>query len=233
MLSPRQLVNSVAHLFFPHHCAACGSDVIHPQASICGRCLHDLPYTGFENKRDNPVERMFYGRIPFRFASSLCYFTKQSIVQQLLHEFKYRNNRDAGVHAGKLMGTALMQSHWSTFSTAIVPLPLYYSREKRRGYNQANLLAEGISSVMKIPVIGNLVKRVEATATQTKMSRSSRWENISGRFALNDSVALNATTLLLVDDVITTGATIEACARALCSLPGVELAVASFAYTLK
>jgi ComF family protein len=225
--------NSLLQLFFPHYCACCGSDALQQQSSICGRCLHDLPYTRFEQQADNPVERLFAGRIPLRFALSLCYFTKQSIVQHLLHEIKYHHNREAGVHAGKLIGKSLASSPRDLSFDGIVPLPLHRQRQKERGYNQAEILAEGISSILNVPCLPQLVQRTKITNSQTQMSRAERWENMSQGFVAKENLPKGISRLLLIDDVITTGATIEACAAALLAIPGVELAVASFAYALK
>ena len=153
---------------------------------------------------------MFWGRLPLQSAGATYYFTKESLVQHLMHQLKYKGNKELGIQLGMLMGDALKKSGRFP-ADALIPLPLFPAKEKRRGYNQATVLCEGISATMHIPVWDQVVKRPEHTETQTKKGRVERWKNMEGKFIVQDPALLQNKRLLLVDDVVTTGATLEAC----------------------
>lgn len=227
------LINDFAHLFFPQLCAGCGTDVIDTHAPLCIRCIDALPVTNFHLHSANQVEKIFWGRIPVTHASSLCYFNSGSLIQSLLHQLKYKGNKELGYFLGRLMGETLQQSNRFQNIDALIPLPLYKSREKKRGYNQAAVLCEGMSEVMKLPVLTGSVLRKAATATQTQKSRQQRWENIEGKFEISNPSKLKGRHLLLVDDVITTGATLEACGQELLKIEDLKLSIVSLAYTIK
>ncbi len=189
------------------------------------RCMAVLPETGFECHPGNPVEKIFLGRLPLAGASAQFYFTKESLIQHLMHQFKYKGNRDLGLQLGRMMGEQLLNS--GRFGVdALVPLPLFPAREKRRGYNQATVLCEGIAGVMRVPVLHKLITRPQHTETQTKKGRIERWKNMEGKFVLKDPSAIRNKHLLLVDDVVTTGATLEACGNELLQAENLRLSIA-------
>ena len=221
---------SLLHLFFPHHCAACGSDLLEPDLPVCFKCTLELPYTDFEKLTDNPVEKTFWGRLPLEQACSHLYFSKDSLLQTLLHQLKYKGREDIGFHLGKSMGRALQASSRFQEIDALIPLPLHPKREQKRGYNQAAVICEGISEETGWPVFENAVARIQATSTQTNRNRIERWENMDGRFQIKEPALLQGKHLLLVDDVITTGATLEACGQVLINCPNVMLSIASLAF---
>lgn len=225
ILSPFR--DSLLHLFFPHVCPGCGSDALSSGSLLCLSCLEDLPDTGFHPCPDNPVEKLFWGRLPLVAATAQFYFTKGTLVQRLLHECKYRNNRRLCFFLGQRMGQALLQSHRFASVEALVPLPLHRGRLRRRGYNQTELLCEGMGSVLRQPVLTDLVYRTGNTESQTRKSRVQRWKNVEDRFALGNTGAAEGKHLLLVDDAVTTGATLEACGRCLLSLAGTRLSIAA------
>ncbi len=227
----KNIVSSFSHLFYPHACAGCGSDLLSEEQLLCMQCLDRLPFTYFTTGADNPVEKIFSGRIEVVHAMSLLYFTKDSVLQHLLHQFKYKGKREIGYFFGRMMGTALLESGYSRGVEVLVPLPLFSSREKSRGYNQATVLCEGIAQVMPIPVLKNAITRVAATETQTHKNRIERWQNIEGKFALKDEAALKNKHVLLIDDVVTTGATLEACAIELFRSGNSKISIATLAYT--
>ncbi|MEJ7736037.1 MAG: phosphoribosyltransferase family protein [Chitinophagaceae bacterium] len=227
------LIHDFLHLFFPHICAGCGSDGISPDAVLCIQCLSQLPVTNFHLHAGNQVEKIFWGRIPVTHASSFCYFAKGSLIQRLLHELKYKGNKEIGHFMGRMMGETLKQSNRFNEIDALIPLPLFMARQRRRGYNQATVLCEGISAAMNIPVMEEVVIRSIRTETQTHKNRLERWQNMEGRFHLVTPEAIKNKHVLLVDDVITTGATLEACGQALLSAQGLRLSIVSLAYTLK
>jgi ComF family protein len=233
MLSVHSLWKDFTHLFYPQICAGCGSDVITADSPLCIRCIASLPLTNFHFHTGNQVEKIFWGRIPVTYATSLCYFNSGSLIQTLLHQLKYKGHKDLGYFLGRLMGETLIQSNRFSYLDALIPLPLFAAREKKRGYNQAALLCEGMSEAMKIPVFSDAVMRRTATSTQTKKNRLERWENIEGKFVINNPSLITGKHVLLVDDVITTGATLESCGNLLLQIPGTKLSIATLAYTIK
>lgn len=234
MLSSLQLMGEgLLHFLLPHVCASCGNDLLMPKHPICLQCSMDLPSTQFENLPDNPVEKIFWGRLPIQHAASHFYFSKDSSLQTLLHQLKYKGREDLGHFLGRQMGLALSAAPRFASVDGLLPLPLHPSRERQRGYNQALLLCEGISEQTGWPVYKNCFKRKEATRTQTRMNRLERWDNMDGKFELSQPTLLQNRHLLLVDDVITTGATLEAAGTALLKIPGLQLSIASLAYALR
>ncbi len=198
---------------------------------LCIDCIRKLPLTNFSGHADNPVERIFHGRLPVVSASAYTFFSKRSVMQQLLHDLKYRGNREIGRYFGRRMGTCLLQYPSADPVDALVPLPMFLQKEKKRGFNQADTICEGIAAVTGLPLIKNAVVRKENAATQTRKNRAERWENIKGRFQLVAENKVAGKHLLLVDDVITTGATLEACGTELLRAPDTRLSVVALAYT--
>ncbi len=227
----RGALDSLTHLFFPHVCATCGSDVIQKTQILCVGCTNRLPLTNFHLHQHNPVEKNFWGRLPLAHASSYLYFNKDSIVQQLMHQFKYRGNQDIGLHFGKKIGASLLSATHFPAPDFLVPLPLHRNRQKKRGYNQAEVLCKGMAESLGIPVLGQAVVRDSETMSQTNKNRISRWENMSGRFSLQEPAKLENRHVVLVDDVITTGATLEACGLELIKAKGLMLSIVTLAYT--
>jgi ComF family protein len=232
MMQVRSVIKDFAHLFFPHVCAGCGTDIISPHTPVCARCLNRLPLTNFHLYANNPVEKYFWGRIPVSAAASLCHFTGGSLVQQLLHQLKYKGNKEVGYLLGRMMGITLSESPRFGNIDLLVPLPLFAARQKKRGYNQSAIICNGLSVVMNLPVNADAVMRLSATETQTHKNRVDRWKNMEGKFEIVNAAALNGKHILLVDDVITTGATLEACGQAILEIPGTKLSIATLAYTV-
>lgn len=222
--------SSLFHLFFPHNCIGCGSDVIDKDNFLCLECIDSLPETNFAFHANNPLEKKFWGRIALTSAMSQYYFSKDSIVQNMVHELKYRGNKKAGIYFGKLMGKTLLNSNRFPIDI-ILPLPLFEKKEKMRGFNQSELISNGISEVIDKPVIKNNLTRKVFTETQTKKHRIERWKNVEGIFHINDPVPLEGKHILLVDDVVTTGATLDACGTELLKIKNVKLSIATFAFT--
>jgi ComF family protein len=222
-----ELKESLLHLTFPHSCAGCGTDVIDKEHSLCLRCLYALPKTGFHPLEGNPVEKLFWGRLSLEAATTHLYFTKGSLVQRLMHRFKYRGDKALGTYLGRLLGAGLQEGHRFAGIDGLVPLPLFPAKERRRGFNQAAVLCGGIAEVLQKPVYQNHIIRKAATESQTKKNRSDRWQNVEGRFELKTANELSGKHLLLVDDVVTTGATLEACGRAMLQQGSIGLSVAA------
>ncbi len=224
----KQYVNGFISLVYPHYCAACGNVLFHNEEVLCLSCYAELPRTGFHADPENEVARLFWGRVPVKNATSYIYFNKDSRYRQILHELKYRGQQHVGFEMGRLFGLELKETPFAKVDL-IHPVPLHFLKFRKRGYNQSDLIARGISKILNIPVESELVIRNAETKTQTSKTRFERWMNVKDTFRIQDPDALRDKHILLVDDVITTGATIEACAAALLSVSGVTLSVASLA----
>lgn len=220
------------HLFYPHNCEGCGTDIIGDAYFLCARCLHRLPETRFFQSPANPVEKLFYGRLRVTHAAATYYFTKDSLLQHLLIQLKYKGNKEAGYFLGRMMAYALMKTQRFRDVDVLVPLPLNRKKEHIRGYNQAALICEGIAEIWHKPVLKDVVERIKFTETQTHQNRVSRWQNMDGVFAITDENALKNRHILLIDDVITTGATLEACGSTILKAEGASLSIAAAAYTI-
>jgi len=229
----KNLFTDTLHLFYPHICTGCGSDLLPEPNLLCLKCITNLPHTHFAQHANNPIEKIFWGRIPLVAAHSEFYFAKESLIQQLIHQLKYKNNQQIGIYLGELMGASLSNSNRFKNLDYLVPLPLYPDKERKRGYNQAAVICQGMSEVMNVPVlIGNIVRK-RFTETQTKKHRTERWENVEGSFISNNEKELEGKNLLLIDDVITTGATLEACGSVITNINGARLSIATLATATK
>lgn len=222
---------NIVHLLYPGICAGCGSDLLSGNNLICAECMNEMPLTGFYMHQSNPVEKIFRGRIPVVTASAYAYFSKDSVVQNLLHSLKYASNKEAGIYMGRMIGRQLKLCEWNNDLHALIPLPLHSRKQKKRGYNQAEMICEGMSSEMNVPVLNDVIARRKNTETQTHKTRMERWNNIESKFELKKATGIMNKHILLVDDVITTGATLESCGSELLKAEGLRLSIAAFAYT--
>jgi len=229
MISLQEIRDSFLHLFFPHICSGCGIDVISEESVLCMRCIDAMPETNFEIHPGNPVEKKFWGRLPLTTATAQYYFTKESLMQNLMHQLKYKRNKELGLQLGRMMGDSIKRS--GRFDVdVLVPLPLFPAKEKSRGYNQSTVLCRGMAEHMNVPVLNNVIIRPQYTETQTKKGRIERWLNMEGKFVLKNSDLIRDKHILLVDDVVTTGATLEACGSELLKAENVQLSVATLCY---
>lgn len=233
MNTKTNIFSPLVHLFYPHVCTGCGSDLIEDDNLLCLHCVNELPHTNFAMHANNPVEKIFWGRLALTAAMSEFYFTKGTLIQTLIHEFKYKGNINVGMYLGAMMGSSLLSNNRFTQIDALVPLPLFADKEFKRGYNQATILCNGISEVTNIPVLKNNVVRKRFTETQTKKHRTERWENVEGSFEINNPNEISAKHILLVDDVVTTGATLEACGIEILQIENTKLSIATLAFASK
>lgn len=229
----KNIFSSTMHLLYPHVCTGCGSDLLEKDNLLCLTCIYDLPHTNFAALANNPVEKDFWGRINLVAAYSQFYFSKAFLVQHLIHQLKYKGDTKIGFYLGEIMGKTMLQSNRFSTLDALIPLPLFADKEHKRGYNQATVICNGISSVMNIPVLNGAVIRKHATETQTSKHRTERWENVKDSFKVAKSAELNGKNLLLVDDVVTTGATLEACGNVILNATNARLSIATLAYAAK
>jgi ComF family protein len=229
MVRANEIIESILHLLFPHICPGCGTDNLSHKNILCLHCMASLPETFFEYYPDNPIEKKFYGRIPVQAATAQYFFSRNSILQRLVHQLKYNGNKEVGYQLGRLMGASLIRS--GRFNAdVIVPVPLFGARERKRGYNQSLILSEGIAEELQLPVLKNIITRPDHTETQTQKGRIERWRNIEGKFRLVSPPSLSGKHLLLVDDVITTGATLESCGTELLKAGDIHLKIACLCY---
>jgi ComF family protein len=220
------------HLFFPHVCTGCGTDILDNHNQLCLRCLSELPVTNFFLQPGNPVEKKFYGRLQIANGGAGYFFTKDSLLQTLVHELKYKANKEIGFSLGQLLANFLVNNSLYDQVDLLIPLPLNARRKKKRGYNQAMALCDGIASVWRKPINETAVVRKVNTDTQTHRGRITRWENMEGVFAVRDPSAIRDKHILLVDDVITTGASLEACGSEILKITGTKVSIATLAYTV-
>jgi ComF family protein len=233
MQKARDIKEAVLHLLFPHVCDGCGSENLSADSCICAMCIASLPKTSFEKHVDNEVEKLFWGKLPVQAAAAHFYFTKESLLQHLMHQFKYKGNKELGLHLGRIMGEQLIQTSRFANVEALVPLPLFANKERKRGYNQSTILCNGMAEVMQLPVLEKVVVRPTHTETQTRKGRIERWKNMEGKFLLADANAIKGKHILLVDDVVTTGATLEACGITLSAAADVTLSATCFCIASK
>lgn len=217
-------------LFFPNVCYACGQVLLAHEQAICITCKYNLPYTHFHLDADNPVAKTFKGRVRLEAATSFLYFKKLGVTQRLLHSLKYKGNKEVGITLGKWMGDTLCESDIYNSVDLIMPVPLYKKREQKRGYNQSEMLALGFAESCKKPVSLKHLVRVQNNISQTRLERWTRWTNVQEIFKLENADEIKNKHILLIDDVVTTGATLESCAALLtphCQVSVATLAVAS------
>jgi ComF family protein len=225
----QQITASTLHLFYPHLCLGCASDLLPKNNLLCLQCISNLPHTNFATQANNPIEKKFWGRLQLAAAHSEFYFAKGALIQHLIHQLKYKGNADIGFYLGQLMGKSLLNSGRFNAIDGLIPLPLFADKQHKRGYNQATIICNGIADVMNIKVADKLVVRQHFTKTQTSMNRKQRWDNVAQSFATNNPDNLQYKHWLLVDDVITTGATLEACGKIILNNPNTVLSIAVLA----
>lgn len=222
-------IDSIIGLLYPSICAACGTSLFKWEKLVCTRCRSLLPKTGYELNEDNPLARLFYGKVRLKAVTACFFFSKEGKVQRLIHELKYKGNSDAGVFMGQELGKTLVEAPLYQDIDYLIPVPLHPKRERKRGYNQSMMIAEGISEVTGIAIGKDFLVRSVNTSTQTHKSKEERWQNVKDIFELCHANQLEGKYVLLIDDVLTTGATLEACALKLSSIPGITISCATAA----
>jgi len=219
-------------LLYPRLCYACGNSLFRHEAVLCMHCHAELPRTHFHQYPNNPLEKVFWGRVSIRHATALYFFIKGGKVQHLIHQLKYKGGKEAGIYTGKLLGRELLAVPGYREITRIIPVPLHPRKMKKRGYNQSEQFALGLAEEMKIELDTTSFIRTVATDTQTKKSRFARFENVKEIFKVVHPDRLENGNILLVDDVVTTGSTLESCATILLQVPGTQVSIAAIAYAI-
>lgn len=217
------------NLFFPNVCEACGDRLLKNENIICIKCLYDFPKTNFHLDKENPITHLFYGRANIENATSLYFFNKGSKFQDLIHKLKYNGKKEIGFELGKQLGAALLKSENYHSIDVIIPVPLHPKKERKRGYNQSYWIALGINEIIKKEIDTKTIIRYKEAESQTKKNRFERYQNVSTVFTTKDNTMLIDKHILLVDDVITTGATLEACANLILSTKNAKVSIATLA----
>jgi ComF family protein len=226
---PLLWLSDIVSLIYPRICVCCGNSLWKHEKIVCNACGFRLPKTNNHLEPENPVSRVFHGRVPVESAAAFLLFNKGNKVQLLIHHLKYKGRKDVGIWLGEEYGKVLRHSPSFTGIDLIIPVPLHKKRLMQRGYNQSDQFAKGLSKWMQLPVENKLLVRNRATATQTRKGRFDRWKNVEDIFSLNGPERISGRHVLLVDDVITTGATLESCIAVLRAVPGVRVSVATIA----
>jgi ComF family protein len=216
-------------LLFPRLCQACGEHLVRNEDIVCTSCLFEIPRTAYHKIRDNDLEKNFWGRCMIERAAAYSYYRQGSRMQKLIHRLKYNGIRSVGVFLGRMYGNILMESDFLDGINLICPVPLHRSKQRKRGFNQSAIICDGLSLATGIPHQPDLLIRNIKTSTQTRRSRIGRWQNVEGSVVAADSELLKGKHVLLVDDVITTGSTMEACVNVMKEIEGVRVSVVAMA----
>jgi ComF family protein len=226
------IFQTVINMVLPPLCTACNRLLVNGERILCLKCRYDMPRTRYHSYADNPVARLFWGKIPVRNAASYFRYHTGSRFQNLIHQLKYHGRQEIGTEIGMLMG---LEFKGSSFEDAdlILPVPLHRKRQRKRGYNQSDPIARGISKTLGRPFSSGWLERTLSTRTQTDKSRLDRYLNVEGVFSVKYPELIAYKHILLVDDVITTGSTLIACAEEILHIEGTEISIATLAVAPK
>ncbi len=221
----KRSLQSVLDLLFPRLCIMCYCETPNEGQNFCIDCLINMPHTDHFKKKDNMAVRKFWGRFPLEEAASVLNFYNYTDVRWMIHRLKYEGRKDIGHILGMMAGRKMLKSSFFKDIDIIVPIPLHPEKRAKRGYNQAAYFGKGISEILSIPMRQDVIKKHIYTKSQTTMSRMERIKNVFDSFELTDAMGIQGRHILIVDDVLTTGATIEACARKLLEARNIKISV--------
>ncbi len=223
-------IEDFVSLLYPNVCAACGNSLFKHEEIVCTYCLYHLPKTNYHLMEASPLDKVFWGRVQLAHTAALYTFHKKGKVQHLIHQLKYKGRMDVGIYLGKILGADLAKTKAFANVDKVIPVPLHPDKQRKRGYNQSEQIAIGMAKAMDAEMDSTSFIRTVDTQTQTKKSRFARWENVKEIFQVASANELANKHILLVDDVITTGATLESAAHILLNIEGVTLSVACIGY---
>lgn len=219
-------------LLFPRLCPGCGNHLLRNEKLICTECYICIPRTNFHLREDNPVARLFWGRCKIEKAAAFSFYNRDSRMKKLIHHLKYNGVMEIGFELGRMYANSLKSSDFLIGIDMIIPVPLHPVKQRKRGFNQCELISRGISDVTGIPVNTDSLIRKNISDTQTRKSRYDRWTNVEGIFMVKDQSSIEGCHILLVDDVITTGSTLESCANEILKASGTTVSVAALAVAI-
>ncbi len=223
------MLRDLINLLYPNLCASCQEVLLKNENVICYNCMLDIPRSYHYQDMENPIAKLFWGKIKLEMALSAFTFVKKGKVQRLIHELKYNGNTKVGELMGIELGKEIDKIEITDKVDVVVPVPIHKKKLKQRGYNQSVFIAIGVAKVLTCEINTTLLKRAERSESQTKKSKYERWENVGSAFTLTDANQYKGKHILLVDDVVTTGATLEACCKKLKEIKGVKLSVGTLA----
>ena len=224
-----KILNHLINLFYPRVCPACGNLLMKGEETVCLSCLYLLPKTHYENNPENPLAQTFWGQVDFHAVTAEYFFSKTGKVQHLLHQLKYQGNKDAGYFLGQQLGESIRNAEAFQGIDYLVPIPLHPKKEHLRGYNQSFVIAQGVEEKTGIPINKGVLIRKVYTSTQTRKSREERWDNVKEIFDVIDAEVFVSKHVLLIDDVLTTGATLMAAGSTLLKVPDIIVSAAAVA----
>lgn len=224
-----KIINNLLDFLLPRYCTTCGQRLATGEQWICTHCLSHLHLTHAESIEENPIEKLFWVTVPIERATSFFYYEGEN-TRFILYQLKYWNNPEIGTYLAELYSRQILPTGFFDTVDVIIPLPLYRSRQILRGYNQSYYICKGISRATSLPIDTKVVKRCVNTKSQTHLNHFERKDNVKGAFRLVNPDRIAGRHVLLVDDVITTGATTTECAMELAKAPGVKISVFSLAY---
>lgn len=221
-----------ANRLLPPCCGICRHRLTLGERTLCAQCLSCLPRTGYHlNAENNSMLHLLMDKVPIERAAAWVYYMPHSEVSQLVYHLKYHHRADYGIALGRMMALEMLPSDFFAGVTMIVPVPVSASRRRQRGYNQSEMLAEGIAQVTQLPVVRDALVRRSFTVSQTRLTHEERRKNVEGAFALSETHRLDGQHVLLVDDICTTGATLRACLSAMASVGGVRFTLLTFGFS--
>lgn len=223
------MIKNLINIFFPQVCYGCNSFLSDNEKYVCTSCRHELPVTNFHFDNKEAVKKVLYGRVKLEHATALLRFEKKGIVQQLLHKLKYKGYEDIGLLLGGWLGTELKEMGDYNDIDIVIPVPLHKRKLKKRGYNQVEKFAKEVASILEVPYKDQVLQKSSSTSTQVFKKRIARWGDKDEVFTLANPSLIANKHILLCDDIITTGATIEACANELLKAPNVKISVVTMA----
>lgn len=219
----------ILDFFFPRFCASCGRRLAQTELHLCCECLRELPRTNYHLTSPSPLEQMFWGHFPVERATALFFYTGVN-TRNILYRLKYHNSPDVGRYVAHVMADEIGGCGFFDGVDVVVPVPLAFGKKLRRGYNQCEWIAKGIGDATGLPVVSNAVRRIRNNPSQTGLNAIERWENVDGIFRLVRPDAVRGKHVLLIDDVVTTGATTVACAQSIAAAGGdVRISVVALA----
>ena len=222
-------MRSLFELFYPETCCCCKARLNEKECFICLKCDITIPRTFFDDEPNNSLEKKLWGRIPFQRVWAMFHLTSGGKVQELLYQIKYMNKYELGLFMGERMGKNLKKMNWINEIDMIIPVPLHRRRLLKRGYNQCEALGSGISNMLEIPLRTSVLRRNMYNKSQTNYKKARRWKNVEGIFRLAHPEMIKGKHVLLIDDVVTTGSTLEACTDELMKGEHVKVSIATMA----